>query len=213
MSFFQPTAANAGRRTQQCTAATTSKTDSDYRHLLSPSAAPSRAESIRSFAVETERGDDDDAITPAPPRGAPPPRPRSHSEPNVKRPYRGYASEDDYIKAFTEFLREKQYFESDQQLTGFYGKDTLDDIAKRGGHGPFSKSKADRKRDKERRRKEAMGATLEDVTEAEEERAHTVEDVDGTIPSASGGSGGPPKGLRRMSKGLGRVFTRRGTVA
>jgi len=211
MSFFQPTSANAGRKTQQRPASTTSKQDSDHRHLLSPSAAPSRAESIRSFGASTSRGDDDISIRPAPPRGAPPPR--SLSEPNVARAYRGYASEDEYIAAFAAFLREKQYFESDQQLTGFYGKETLDDYVKRGGVGPFAKNKAERKREKERRRKEAMGATLEDVTEAEEERAHAVDDVDATIPSATGGSGASPRGLRRMSKGLSRVFTRRGTVA
>jgi len=213
MSFFQPTSADTTRKAQQRSPSTSSKQDSDYRHLLAPSAAPSRAESIRSFAVETERGEDDvDAITALPPRGAAA-KPRSQSEPNVQRPFRGYASEDEYIKAFTEFLREKQYFESDQQLTGFYGKDTLDDYIKRGGNGPFAKSKAERKRDKERRRKEAMGATLEDVTEAEEERARTTEDVDATIPSNTGDSREAPRGLRRMSKGLGRVFTRRGTVA
>jgi len=213
MSFFQPTSAAAARKAQQRPASTTSKQDSDHRYLLSPSAAPSRASSIRSFGASTSRDDSDSASTAPPlPRGSAAP-PRSQSAPAVARPYRGYASEDEYIAAFAAFLREKQYFESEQQLTGFYGAETLADYAARGGQGPFAKSKAQRVREKERRRKEAVGATLDDVAEAEEERARGAEDVDATVPEARAGSGRAPRGLRRMGMGFGRVFTRRGTVA
>jgi len=217
MSFFQPTSAAAARKAQQRPASTTSKQDSDHRHLLSPSAAPSRAESIRSFGASTsgdaDAADSNSASTAPPlPRGSAGP-PRSQSAPAAARPYRGYASEDEYIAAFAAFLREKQYFESEQQLTGFYGAETLADYAARGGQGPFAKSKAQRVREKERRRKEAVGATLDDVAEAEEERARGGEDVDATVPEARAGGRGAPSGLRRMGMGFGRVFTRRGTVA
>jgi hypothetical protein len=134
------------------------------------------------------------------------------SEPNVKRPYRGYPSEDDYIKAFTEFLMEKEYFETDKQITGFYGKKTMDDYIRQGGHGVFNKSSAERKREKERSKRQAVGATLEDVTEGEEERARTEEDVDGTIETVNGDVREAPRGLKKVSK-IRRVFTRRGTIA
>lgn len=127
------------------------------------------------------------------------------SEPMVRRPYKGYPSEDDYIKAFTEFLMEKQYFETDMQLRGFYGTETMEDYLKKNGY----KSKAERKREKERKKRLAAGATLEDVAEAEEERAKTQQDVDGMIQEVDAER---PRGLRKMSK-IGRVFTRRGTVA
>lgn len=198
---------NATRKTEQRSPSISSKRDSEYRHLLSPSVAPSRTESIRSFATNSELGDQD-AIAPLPAAG----KQRALSEPNVKRPYRGYPSEDDYIKAFTEFLMEKQYYETDTQLTGFYGKETMDDYIKKGGHGPFSKSRADRKREKERRKRDAVGTTLENVTEVEEERAKTEGNVDGTLRTVDGEVREAPRGLRKMGK-IGRVFTRRGTVA
>jgi hypothetical protein len=192
------------------------KQDSDYRHLLAPSAAPSvapsRATSIRSFAVVDAQAQaqgldaDADAITPAPAGKA-----RSLSEPNVQRRYRGYANEDEYIKAFTEFLMEKQYFETDHQLSGFYGKETMDDYLQKSGY----KSRADRKREKaekKRRPSAAAGATLEDVLEGEEDEARRVEDVDGTIREVNAEDGvQASRGLRRMSR-IGRVFSRRGTV-
>lgn len=121
---------------------------------------------------------------------------------------------------------EKEYFETDTQITGFYGKKTMEDYIRQGGHGVFDKSRAERKREKERgkrekerrkrekerRKRKAVGATLEDVTEAEEERARAGEDVDETIATVNGDVREAPRGLKKVSK-IRRVFTRRGTVA
>jgi hypothetical protein len=44
----------------------------------------------------------------------------------MKNPYQGYESEGAYIAAFKGFLKEKEYFETDMQLMGFYGTKTME---------------------------------------------------------------------------------------
>jgi hypothetical protein len=131
------------------------------------------------------------------------------SEPSIpvrKRPYRGYESEEAYLAAFTEFLKEKEYFESDMQLTGFYGTKTMADYLKEPG-GVRAQSKKERKREREKQR--LKGASrLPELTEGDEEGGKVGEE-DGVLED---GEEGRPRGLRRMSKGFTRVFMRRGTV-
>jgi len=132
------------------------------------------------------------------------------SEPVIpvqKRPYRGYESEEAYLAAFTEFLKEKEYFVTDMQLTGFYGTKTMADRIKEPG-GWRTESKKERKREREKQR--LKGATrLPELVEGNEDGGR-VGDGDGVL---EGGEEGRPKGLRKMSKSFSRVFTRRGTVA
>jgi len=189
---------------QVTTASTSSFQHSENRPLLAASTAPSRAESIRSFVTDNES--QIDRITPVP-SGQ---KNRSLSAPAIpvhKRPYRGYESEEAYLAAFTEFLKEKEYFETDMQLTGFYGRKTMADYLKEPG-GFRVQSKKERVRDREKQRLKGA-ARLPELTEGDEEGGR-VGEVDGVL---EGEAEGRPSGLRKMSKSFARVFTRRGTVA
>lgn len=127
--------------------------------------------------------------------------------PVMKKPYRGYESEDAYLAAFKEFLEEKEYFVTDMQLTGFYGTKTMADYLKEPG-GCRTQSKKERRREREKQRLKGA-ARLPELAEGDEERA-TVGEENGVL---EGGEEGRPRGLRKMSKGFSRVFTRRRTVA
>lgn len=197
--------AGAARRQEQLTTAAKSSTPhSENRPLLVASVAPSRAESIRSFVTDKES--QIDRIAPLP-SGQ---RDRSQSEPAIpvmKKPYRGYESEDAYLAAFEEFLKEKEYFVTDMQLTGFYGKKTMEDYLKEPG-GCRTRCKKERKREREKQRLRGA-ARLPELTEGDEEMGRVGEE-DGVL---EGEDEGRPTGLRKMSKGFSRVFMRRGTVA
>jgi hypothetical protein len=125
--------------------------ESDRRHLTAPSVAPSvatsRATSIKSVKFADESSKETREIGPAPHD----PQANPSSNPNIPQPYRGYPSREAYLAAFLEFAREKQYYEPDQQLIGFYGTKTMEDRLKE-ATGHRSKSKADRKADKARRK-------------------------------------------------------------
>ncbi|OAP60314.1 hypothetical protein AYL99_05316 [Fonsecaea erecta] len=47
--------------------------------------------------------------------------------------YRGFPSEQAYLDALKEWAQSKMYYESDEQLQGFYGTNTLDDILSKQG--------------------------------------------------------------------------------
>src|SRR5215469_3571300 len=192
MSFFQTKMAGATRRQEQVTTTPTSPSfpHSENCPLLVASTAPSRAESIRSFVTDNES--QIDRIAPVPSRQ----RDRSMSEPAIpaqKKPYRAYESEESYLAAFTEFLKEKEYFVTDMQLTGFYGTKTMADRIKEPG-GWRTESKKERKMEREKQR--LKGATrLPELVEDNEDGGRVGEE-DGVL---EGGEEGRPKGLRKMS--------------
>ena len=79
------------------------------------------------------------------------------------------------MKSLLAFLEEKQYFESDYQLIGFYGTKTAEDYLKQPG-GVRTKSREQRWAEKERRKSEQL-ARLPDVAEDEAERTVNMGDV------------------------------------
>jgi hypothetical protein len=191
---------------------------SETRHLLSLSRPPSvlahddDASSLAA-ASETSRAQDFACATSAPTKSTVEPNiPRSHSEPQTpsqgpdavspvlrSRGFRGYESEDAYLAALIEFCNEKGYFETDTQITGFYGKKTVQDYVVEGS-GWRAESREER-----RRRKEAKAqrrSTLRSIGEIARER-----DPGGVERSENEGMG------RRLSRGLNAVLRRRGTVA
>lgn len=203
MSVFQPTTVGATSRQEQLPSSPLSMPQSENRHLLAPSAVPSRAESVQSFTMDNESEVDRFEPMPAGQKG------RSLSEPAIpvkKKGYRGYESEDAYIAAFKEFLTEKEYFEHDKQLRGFYGSKTMEDYIKESG-GWRTKSKEQRRKERDKQRLKGANR-LPEVVEGEEESERVGEEDD----VLEGGEEGRPKGLRKMSMGFSRVFTRRRTI-
>jgi hypothetical protein len=96
-----------------------------------------------------------------------------------------------------EFLQEKQYFESDHQLIGFYGTKTVEDYLNTpGGWRAVGKEERQaRKEEKAKKKSEALAARMPVVAEeAELERSATAADV-----SKQG----------RLNKSFGRVFGKR----
>jgi hypothetical protein len=114
----------------------------------------------------------------------------------LETPYRGFPFKEAPLAALLNFAKEKQYFESDHQLIGFYGTKTVEDYLKEPG-GFRSKSKSERKAEKERRKSD-LRANLPDVVEDEGEVGEDVV---------------RPTGVRRIPKGLSKVFMRRITIA
>jgi hypothetical protein len=147
--------------------------ESDRRHLLAPSIAPSvatsRAPSIKSVKFAGESSNENGKVINISDES----EGSSSSDSNVPRPYRGFPSQEAYLAALLEFGREKQYFETEQRLIGFYGTKTVEDRLREGG-GHRSKSKAARKAEKERRKSEQlskMPAIDEDGGEVRENTA------------------------------------------
>eukprot|EP00918_Siedleckia_nematoides_P005419 GHVU01011948.1.p1 GENE.GHVU01011948.1~~GHVU01011948.1.p1 ORF type:complete len:169 (-),score=22.48 GHVU01011948.1:323-829(-) len=116
--------------------------ETDRRHLLSDSSAPSpstsRATSIIDYAGDGDRT----------PRASSPAfststtttqraripaghtRHASLADPAPPQPYRGFPSEEHYMAALREWAESKKYLQQDQtQLIGFYGDKTLQEYA------------------------------------------------------------------------------------
>ncbi|KAJ9634262.1 uncharacterized protein PV06_00436 [Exophiala oligosperma] len=54
--------------------------------------------------------------------------------------YRGFSSREAYLQALHEWAEEKKYYQSTEQLHGFYGRKTVDEIlGNQGGKAPTSR--------------------------------------------------------------------------
>lgn len=130
----------------------------------------------------------------------------------------GYATEDAYLASLIEFGKSKGYVESDNQLIGFYGKKTMGEYIEEGGgwRTETKQQRAARKQEKARRKSEAIlaerRATLPALAE-EADASASGQILPTSHVQASAAAEGQKRGLRRMSQGFTRVFTRRGTVA
>jgi hypothetical protein len=61
--------------------------------------------------------------------------------------YRGFPSEQAYLDALKVWAQSKMFYEADEQLSGFYGKSTVDDIlGKQGTTRGMTKSTRDQRR-------------------------------------------------------------------
>lgn len=113
-------------------------------------------------------------------------------------PYRGFPSKQAYLKALSQFADSKKYYEMDSQLVGFYGTKTTEDILREEG-GWRSKTKAQRQAEKDKKMRES------------EQRRASLATVRGEVAqSVEEQSEG--RGMRRLSRGIERVFARRGTI-
>lgn len=113
-------------------------------------------------------------------------------------PYRGFPSKEAYLTALRQFADSKKYYEMDSQLVGFYGTKTTEDILKEEG-GWRTKTKAQRQAEKEKKMRDSEQGRASLATVAEEGGQLVEDQREG-------------RGMRRLSRGIERVFTRRGTV-
>lgn len=109
-----------------------SSAETDRRHLLAESVAPSETSSIIDF------GDGDRT----PRAQSPAQASQSYSLERretiaeatpVRRPYRGFPSEEEYLAALRAWAEEKKYIQHDTMLTGFFGNTTMQELASRPG--------------------------------------------------------------------------------
>ena len=109
-------------------------TETDRRHLLAESEAPSKATSIIGSDADGDRT----------PRASSPARDSSRqfripsgrrdtiADPTpVSKPYKGFPSEAHYLAALREWADEQKYIKYDTMLSGFYGPTTLEEYASR----------------------------------------------------------------------------------
>ncbi|KIW95697.1 uncharacterized protein Z519_04282 [Cladophialophora bantiana CBS 173.52] len=115
--------------------------------------------------------------------------------------YRGFPSEQAYLDALKEWAQSKMYYESDEQLQGFYGTKTLDDILTRQGT-PRSAKKNTRDQ-----RRATVAPQLATVTEHNGSAAALSRE--NSVAAATN-----PTHTQTEGKGskLKRVFTRRKSV-
>ena len=127
-----------------------SSAETDRRHLLAESVAPSETSSVIDFA--------DGDRTPraqSPSRAGLQRRETIAEATPVRRPYRGFASEEEYLAALKEWAEEKKYVQHPTMLTGFFGPTTLQELASRPGVEIGLKKKwKERKARKEERKAE-----------------------------------------------------------
>lgn len=95
-------------------------TETEHRHLLSDSVAPSESASMIADYDDGDRT----------PRARSPSRAASTMTP---RSYKGFASEAEYFAALEEWAESKKFLETDKRLIGFYGPKTMDDYANQPG--------------------------------------------------------------------------------
>jgi hypothetical protein len=104
-------------------------TETERRHLLSPSVAPSESASM----VYTPSEYDGDR-TPRAASPAPTARRETLADPTAvaqPRPYRGFPSEEAYLDALREWAESKKYIYHETALNGFYGHTTMAEYASR----------------------------------------------------------------------------------
>ncbi|KIW66802.1 hypothetical protein PV04_06096 [Phialophora macrospora] len=117
------------------------------------------------------------------------------------RSYRGFPSEQAYLDALKAWAQSKMYYEADEQLSGFYGKSTVDDIlGKQGTTRGMTKSTRDERR-------ATVAPRLDTVAEhngsaAALSRRSSANAVVGTSATPAEGKGNKLK----------RVFNRRKTI-
>lgn len=138
---------------------------------------------------------------------------------STMRPHMGYASEDAYLASLIEFGKSKGYVESDNQLIGFYGKKTMDEYIEQGGgwRTETKQQRAARKQEKARRKSEAVlaerRATLPALAEENDLSASGQMLPTSQVQQDGEAAERQQRGLRRMSQGFTKIFSRRGTVA
>ena len=100
-------------------------TETDRRHLLSESVAPSETSSLYSYqdGDRTPRAQSPTRFT------SPQPLRRDTLTDPTPRPYKGFPSEAAYLAALHEWAEEKKYITPNTQLFGFYGHTTMSDYA------------------------------------------------------------------------------------
>ncbi|KJX96115.1 hypothetical protein TI39_contig831g00012 [Zymoseptoria brevis] len=98
-------------------------TDTAQRHLLAESIAPSESASQRDMDFSGE-------LTP---RAQSPARTLTDQTTHVRnvRPYRGFASEAEYLAALNAWAESKKYVQQESNLVGFYGHTTVEELANR----------------------------------------------------------------------------------
>jgi hypothetical protein len=172
--------------------------DSDRRHLLAPSVAPSVASS-RPASVVSFHTDVKDTSSQSS-------RHSVHSKPanRANKSHRGYPSEEAYLQALMEFGKEQEFFESDNRLIGFYGTKTVEDYlgkqAEERAIRDAEKAKRRAEKEEKKRRKSTTQNNLSIVPEDEAE----IEDSGSVRPMGNG--------MRRMSQSIAKVFARRGST-
>lgn len=90
-------------------------TETDRRHLLSPSQATSLYDSDQTPRASLEQQ----------------PRRGTVADPTLQHPYRGFPSEAAYLQALHEWAESKKYVQQDKNLVGFYGETTMQEYAAR----------------------------------------------------------------------------------
>ena len=103
-------------------------TETDRRHLLADSVAPSESASMI-YVDETEGDRTPRAQSPA--RSSMASARRETIADPTPRPYRGFPSEEAYLDALREWAESKKYIQYDRGLQGFYGSVTMQDYASR----------------------------------------------------------------------------------
>ncbi|KAJ9606538.1 hypothetical protein H2200_008546 [Cladophialophora chaetospira] len=117
------------------------------------------------------------------------------------RRYKGFPSEEAYLQALKEWAQSKMYYEAEDQLSGFYGKKTVDDILTKQG------SVRGTKRNTREQRRATVAPQLDTVTEHNGSAAALSRHSSANV--AVDTAVAPPEGAGSKLK---RVFTRRKTV-
>jgi hypothetical protein len=104
-------------------------TDTDRRTLVAESIAPSESVSQRD-TIFTDGNATPRARSPARTLTEDTPQ-RVQSNTSTIRPYRGFASEAEYLAALHAWAEEKKYVQPDSSLVGFYGQTTVEELASR----------------------------------------------------------------------------------
>jgi len=107
----------------------------------------------------------------------------------VSPEYRGFASKDAYLEALRVWVEEQMHFQADVQMTGFYGKTTMEEYKSRPG------LREDRRARKEAERRQTLAKTPTRVDEESQENPQ--EDVK----------------VKKTSNFARRMFGRRATTA
>jgi len=127
---------------------------------------------------------------------------------SAPRTYRGFPSEGAYLSALRAWVAEKQYFEHEQMMSGFYGHKNLEYYAHKPGGGVRSKGKEERRREGEAKR----AAKAERGASEQPPQNQRGRDGEERIDDASEAQEGGRKTSRSRAKSLGGIFARRGRM-
>lgn len=119
--------------------------------------------------------------------------------------YRGYASEEAYLNALKNWAQSKAFFETDEQLHGFYGTKTVDAYLNQ----PGWKKKEKKVKDKKDQRR----ATVAQLPSVPEHNGSTPAlSRQNTEQGSTTQEGAAPASTESKGSKLKRVFTRRKTI-